>query len=112
MPLGLILVLLLEINVTLHFHLKPSYGHLAKPEINIVGLFFLNMLIFLFKSQTAREAVLENGVQICSLHINNQGPREFILFTLLIEVLFKTVIQHVELSFIIIDETLNNLIFG
>lgn len=54
--------------------------------------------MFLFKSQTAREAVLENGVQVCSLHINDQGPREFVLFTLLIQVLFKAGIQHVELE--------------
>lgn len=54
--------------------------------------------MFLFKSQTARKTVLENGVQICSLHINSQRPREFILVTLLIQVLFKAGIQHVELE--------------
>lgn len=56
------------------------------------------MLIFLFESQTVREAILENGVQICSLHSNNQKARGFILFALLIHILFKIGIQHVELE--------------
>lgn len=46
-------------------------------------LIFLKYAYILFKSQTARGAVLENGVHICSLHINNQRPRESILFILL-----------------------------